>query len=51
MVMEGRVRQDLKVLSDNSNTGLLSPDEIGDDTSVRDVEFKPSTPRSATQKT
>ena len=40
LIMEGRVRIVLKILSDNSDTGLLSLDNIIDDTSgktIRDV--------------
>ena len=51
MMMEGRVRAALKLLSDNSNTGLLSLDETIDDTSgktVRDVlEEKHPDPKPA----
>ena len=48
MMMEGRVRAALKLLSNNSNTGLLSLDETVDDTSgrtVRDVQDKHPDPK------
>ena len=51
MMVEGRIRAALKMLSDNSDTGLLSLDDIADDVSgktVRDVlEDKHPDPRPA----